>query len=48
MAALKCKSILVKKKEVKKEIISSDGSGSYLRILLSVRSFPGIVAIELE
>lgn len=30
---LKCKGILDKKKEVKKEIIPSDGSGSYLGIL---------------
>lgn len=48
MAILKCKGILVKKKEVKKEIISSDGSGSYLGILLLVRFFLGIVTIELE
>lgn len=48
VAILKCKSILVKKKEEKKEIIASDGSESYLGILLLVRSFPGIVTIELE
>lgn len=48
MAILKCKGILVKKKEIKKEITSSDGSGSYVGILLLVRSFPGIVTTELE
>lgn len=43
---VKCKDILVKK-EVKKEFIPLDSSGSYLGILLLVTSFPGIVTIEL-
>lgn len=46
LAVLKCKGLLFKKKETKKEIISS--SGNCLGILLLVSSFPDIATVELN
>lgn len=48
LSVLKCKGLLFKKKETKKEIISSDGSENCLGILLLVSSFPGIATVELN